>query len=90
MSLVKRIQVSPLSVCTRRSAGRGTGRPIAISGQTGLKLTQSASSFMTKPMRLCPPSNRTADPVRHPLIPMTGLIFMVCDLLMLSLKLTQH
>jgi hypothetical protein len=33
-------------------------------------------------MRLCPPSNRTAEPVKHPLIPMTGCVFMACPLLL--------
>ncbi|MNG38064.1 hypothetical protein D3C84_1256140 [compost metagenome] len=49
---------------------------MAISGQMGLKVTHCASPSMTKLMRLCPPSNRTVEPVKHPLIPMTGCLFM--------------
>lgn len=61
----------------------GNGRPIAISGQTGLNATHCASSSITKPIRLCPPSNRTAEPVKHPLIPMTGCVFMALSSLLL-------
>jgi hypothetical protein len=49
----------------------------------GLNATHCASSSITKPIRLCPPSNRTAEPVKHPLIPMTGCVFMALSSLLL-------
>ena len=70
------MRISPIVVCTRRNAGRGTGKPIAISGQTGWKSHPTGQFHHRKLCPLMPPSNRTADPVKQPLIPTMGCVFM--------------
>ncbi len=78
----KRMRISPTGGSHQAERRAGNGRPGSPPGQTGLNATHCASSSITKPIRLCPPSNRTAEPVKHPLIPPQVACSWRCPLLL--------